>query len=326
MDTMNNYGYGNAAYGNAAYGYGYNYPTPISGAYGYSAYTPNQSFKVPQNQDSLTAEERQLISSAKPASALDLNIEPVEEVASKCNHKENGVDISRRLNNGRRFCPRCNETWSTISKTNEEVTELTNDVIDQIQVIKWVGDLPINTIRDYSGIIPLLKKLPALYNYAMKNFEKYNNSTAYQTQNDASIYAQYEALRTPQYGAPYQQPYYPQPQQQVGGYYAQPGQAPIAPPTMNPMQAPVGINPMAPNQQFNQQVANMMPYGQPQVQQQAAVPQTAPATQQQAAPFNYAAPQAYQPQATQNTTTTVDGSKITTQSDGTVTVEKKLNI
>ena len=302
MDTMNNYGYGNAAYGNAAYGYGYNYPTPISGAYGYSAY-----------------------SSAKPASALDLNIEPVEEVASKCNHKENGVDISRRLNNGRRFCPRCNETWSTISKTNEEVTELTNDVIDQIQVIKWVGDLPINTIRDYSGIIPLLKKLPALYNYAMKNFEKYNNSTAYQTQNDASIYAQYEALRTPQYGAPYQQPYYPQPQQQVGGYYAQPGQAPIAPPTMNPMQAPVGINPMAPNQQFNQQVANMMPYGQPQVQQQAAVPQTAP-TQQQAAPFNYAAPQAYQPQATQNTTTTVDGSKITTQSDGTVTVEKKLNI
>ena len=314
-------GFGTAGYGNTVF-------PQYNNLYGYNVYQPQQ-IKVPQNQNALTNEEIQTLENSKPSNKIDLTVDPTELLRAVCSHKKNGYDVVQRLNDetNQVYCPICGEKWTAEQLDQEQLEGMTNDFISQIQNAKWLGDLPIELTRQYCGIIPLIRKFPAIQKLAMSNFEKYYGQNQFQTGHDASIYAQYNSLFGPAVGYPQQTNipgYYPAqqmaPNQQFAqqGYYNQP-QAPVAPPTVNPMQAPMGYNPAAPNQQFAQQAAMMMPYGQP--QQQVAMPQAQP----QAAPAtpNFGVP-TYQPQA-QQTTTTADGSTITNQGDA-VKSEKSIKL
>lgn len=286
---------------------------------------------VPQNQSSLNNEELQTLKSSKPKNAaLNLAIDQNEMLASICNHKENGRDVvvMRSDGSGKVFCPICMKSWNPEAKSKEEIQELVDELIDQLEIIKWTGDLPIEVIREFFTIEPLIEKIPMLAEYSAANFNKYFNQTGYFNAGDASIYAQYNSLFGP--GAGYQQPFYPQqmqgqmpmaqynsmmmgqPAPQQMGYYQQPMQAAQpaqqANPYVNPMQAPM-------NTQFTDQ-ANMMMGGtmyapgpqQPYTpvfapQQQAAQAQAA----QQAQPVAQQAAttaQATQPAAQQATTET----------------------
>ena len=242
MDNMN-------YFGQPVYGMGAAYNQP--GYFSYGAPTP-------QNNPSLTAEEMKLIASQNP-SRIDIAISETDKYRAICNHKDqNKIDRVVQLNDGSGdvFCPICNCRWSSENLSKEEVKELCDKLISAMQNDKWVGDSGVQLTREYFAMIPLLEKFPDLYEYAMKQFNKYCSTNGYTSANDAAIYSQYNNLMgfssgygyNPQPQAYYTNPgqgYYGAPAQQYGGYQGMPmnpymSQAPIQQPAknVNPMQAP----------------------------------------------------------------------------------------
>ena len=286
---MNNY-YGNYA----ANGMGYN---PYYGA-GYNG-QPMQfnPVQAPVNENALTNDEMKVLQNVR-TNALDLNISVEDNLRSICTHKQNNQDIVRQLNGGMPnangelevHCPLCQETWDPTNLSKEEVKEFVHKIISAMQNCKWAGDLNTSLVRDYFPMIPLLKKFPDIYEYSMKQFNRYMDQNQYSAANDASVYGMYNQLTGnynnyysgfgygyPQQnmaynpgmgtvnGAPYGQQnvggaYYNQPQTMYpqqnmnGGYYNQPAS------TMYGQQAPMQ-NPMQAQAPYGQQA-----YGQPPMQ------------------------------------------------------------
>lgn len=296
--------------------------------YGYQPYVMNPPM-VPQNVNALSDDEIKVLESAKPSSILDINVDPNDVLRSMCTHKKNGVDMVRQVNDGTEdvWCPICNARWDPNMCETEELEAAIKLISNQMQNAKWIGDLPVQITRDFFPVDKVLEKFPKIYDYAAKNFNKYYNQNSIVNAADATPYNAYNSLFGNTYSM-YQQPQYyqqqacmpmaPQPPQ-PGLYYNQANMdpmhhmapQPMANPYANPMQTPYGVNPMAPNQQFVQQTANMMPQAAPQQQPVGyngmQAPQAAPQQQPQAAAmptFATPQPQAYQPQPTPETTET----------------------
>ena len=294
------------------YGY-YNYP--------YGSYQPqvvNQPL-VMNNVNALNDEEIRILENSRPKT-LSINIDQNDVYRSICTHKKNGRDVVQRLSDGSGdvWCPICNARWKPQMIDNDELETIIKTLDDQMQNAKWIGDLPIELTRELFTMEPMIKQYPKIHKYAIENFRKYFNQNAIINAADSSSQAQYNSLFGPGNGIGYanpgyyQQQYMPAQPQQPDIYYGQQmGMPPVnGNPCVNPMQAtmPYGVNPMAPNQQFVNQAANMMPPQQPgyngvQPQQQPGYngvqpqqPVTAQPAQPQTATFATPQPQAYQPQ------------------------------
>lgn len=291
---------------------------------------------VPTYQNSLTGEEIQILKNDRPSTNIDLSIDRNDVLRSICNHKDNGRDVVMRVNDGSNdvYCPICRARWNPDIKTKEEVQELVEDLVNQMQVAKWIGDYPNEVAREYFPMIPMLKKYPELHEYAVRQYDKLANAVAVHPAQDASVYNMFNALTSPQMYGYYNQQPAPQPPM---GYYGQPaapqpqpGYAP-ANAAVNPMQVPYGVSPAAPNQQYNQQ-ANMMMGGSiyggmpmggyPGMMNPAAAPAqaptpAAPAQPQGQAPVTAPAPAAPGPAVTTN---------VAPQGDGTVKSENKIDL
>lgn len=309
MDMMN--------YGQPMYGMGgaiYNQP----GYYNYGLPTPN-------NNPSLTAEEMKLIATQNP-SKLDITITEADKFRAICNHKDqNKIDRVVQLSDGSGdvFCPICNYRWNPDNLSKEEVKELCDKLIAAMQNAKWVGDYGVELTRQYFAMIPLLEKFPDLYEYAMKQFNRYCSTNGYASANDAAIYSQYNNLMgfSSGYG------YNPQPQ----GYYGS---------TVNPQytQAPqygMQMNPYAAQGVVQQPATNVNPmqapqYGMPMnpYATQGYDPYAAQAPMQptpgvgapingMAAP-NYASAAAQQPAGTGAAPTVTENANGTTTSESTI--------
>lgn len=243
----------------------------------YYAYQP-QMFRptiMPQNQNALNNEEIQILKNrAGSGTDFDLNIDQEEYLESMCTHKDNGRDAVLMTNDGTGdvFCPICKQRWNPEAKSEQEITDLTKQLLDQMQIAKWIGEFPNGVAREFFPIMPLIKRFPKMASYAGKNFNKYYNQPGMFSASDANVYANYDATFGP--GFTYQQPmmnqgYYQQPTMgqynsmmanqgmMNQGYYQQPMQpGQQANPYVNPMQAnPYAQQPM--NTQFTDQ-ANMM--------------------------------------------------------------------
>ena len=288
---------------------GYGYQAPF-----YAQPLQQQPLVQPNYQNALTEAEIAQLRSSKPA-GIDLTFEPEEALRAMCTHKHNGRDVVQKIEGTDEvYCPICGERWAPQQVSKEELQELVNRLIARMQDSKWAGELPINVVREYYQLIPLLKKFPDIFEYGNKNFNKLINMASFVNANDSNLYSGYNSLFTGTlgYGNWYQQPlppqntYYNQP---PTGYYNQPtyqqppvqqpvyqqapyGQQPMPPqqpmgvpaqPAVNPMQAPAG----APvTQQYTQQAQMMMPgyppaYGQPPMQQpmNPYAPNTVPTAQ-----------------------------------------------
>ena len=286
MDNMN-------YFGQPIYGMGAAYNQP--GYFSYGAPTP-------QNNPSLTAEEMKLIASQNP-SRIDIAISETDKYRAICNHKDqNKIDRVVQLNDGSGdvFCPICNCRWSSENLSKEEVKELCDKLISAMQNAKWVGDYGVQLTREYFAMIPLLEKFPDLYEYAMKQFNKYCSTNGYTSANDAAIYSQYNNLMgfssgygyNPQPQAYYTNPgqgYYGAPAQQYGGEQGMPmnpymSQAPVQQPAtnVNPMQAPQGM-PMNPYDPYAAQAPIQPTPGVGTPISNMAAPNYAPAAAQQPA-------------------------------------------
>jgi len=273
---------------------GYGYQAPF-----YAQPLQQQPLVQPNYQNALTEAEIAQLRSSKPA-GIDLTFEPEEALRAMCTHKHNGRDVVQKIEGTDEvYCPICGERWAPQQVSKDELQELVNRLIARMQDSKWAGELPINVVREYYQLIPLLKKFPDIFEYGNKNFNKLINMASFVNANDSNLYSGYNSLFTGTmgYGNMYQQPmnYYNQPvypqntyyQQPPAGYYQPPMQQPVYPQAPNyqqPVQQPVGtpaqpaVNPMqapagAPaTQQYTQQAQMMMPgyppaYGQPPVQQ-----------------------------------------------------------
>lgn len=282
--------------------------------YPYNAFVP-QKYAIPQNTDSMSPEEsKELWNTGSNQNKLDLNVDSIEYKRALCNHKENGKDLVQRINDGSGdvWCPRCKVRWNPNAVDPETLKNGIKIVNDAMQNAKWVGDLPVTVVRDYFSLMPLLDKLPDIYQVSMNNFDKYYNQHQYLSAKDADVYNQFNSLFYPNSMQPMyapqpmqqvpQNPYYPQP---VMGYQPQqPVYGQVAVPNVNPMQVqqPMGYQPQQ-NVPY-QQPMQVNPYvPQPPVQQ--------PVQQQQ---------QTVQPSS--SVTITPNGSTVTATINGTTSNSK----
>lgn len=250
--------YFNQQYPNNMYGYGGGYygqqgmPQYWNG----NPYMP-QSIPMPQNVNALSDEEITVLRNAKPQSKINLTVDQTDYLRSLCTHKnsQTHTDVAQMVNDGSgmMWCPICGEKWDPTQLTKEQVKDLVDQFVSQIQNMKWIGDLPIEVTREYCAMLPLIKKFPDLYEYAVNNYDKYANSNPYQMAQDNSVYNQFNQLMN----GGFQQ--YPMGGYMPNGYYQQPMMGQMQPmgqpanPNVNPMQANV------PTPQQYQPQAQMMP-------------------------------------------------------------------
>ncbi len=307
---------------------------PMPGYYGSVPYMYQQA-PAPQNMNALSNDEIKILRNARPASKINLNIDQEEYLRSMCTHKDNNThsDVVVQVNDGsnRVWCPICQEAWNPDKMTKEEITDLVEAFISQIQNMKWVGDMPIDVVREYCAIIPLVRKFPDLYEYAVNNFNKYSGANQYYNAAEASIYSQYNALMGGGFNMSYAQPqgYYGQPMPFMNPPMGQP-----ANPNVNPMQATMPMpQPQAPQGYYGQPMPQVpqgyygAPMGQPQMAPQGYYGQPAP--QQQGQPMPQA-PQPYSPvfnPPVQPGAAPQQGQQPTPQDQGkTETKEEKVNL
>lgn len=243
-------------YGNFNYGYGQQqYGMPQMGN---PYFTPQgyimQTFQSPMNQNALTNEEIQKLMSMRPTGLLNLQIDQNDVLRAICTHKNNGHDVVQQINDGTGdvYCPICGERWNANNVSKEELVESVNNLISQMQNAKWVGELPVNIVREYFTMIPLLKKFPDLFEYGSENMKRLLNQRGVFGAGDANIYAQYNGLFGPGmgygsinmgYNVPQPgQPMYYQPQMNM--QQPQQGQPPVQNPQMMGTPAVPGVNPM----------------------------------------------------------------------------------
>ena len=250
---MNNFNNNYNPYQNP-YGYG----QPMPGYMNQQLYMGPQ-FNVPTYMNALNNEEIEQIRNTKPISKINLSVDHTEYLRSLCTHRDNhtGLDVVQKINDGSDdvYCPICQKRWNPKPLDKDMVHELVKTFNDQIQNMKWVGNIPTEVVREYCAILPLVNKFPDLYEYAVNNFNKIRNGAEVQSGEDARIQSLYNTIINPY--------------QQYGNYYGgmnmgmnpgmmyntnqnmgQMGQT--ANPNINPMEYSYQPNGM-PNQQMNGQ-------------------------------------------------------------------------
>lgn len=189
---------------------------------------------------------------------FDLQVSQTDMLKAICTHKENGNIVLVENNDGTVTCPICGATFTVMAVEQEQVQDATRVVFDVLQTIKTMYlDIPEDVATQYFQLLPLLEKMPKLYQIAMSNFNKYDNPNQFQNTGSPYGFNMLSAVTNPAYGMgmqpmmapnmyqpqPFQQPYQPQ-QPMMGnnpfGYgYPQgaPGMMPMATEQTQPAEA-----------------------------------------------------------------------------------------
>lgn len=120
-------------------------------------------------------------------SNLVLGIDQVDYMKGACNHHDNNGNITCTMNqDGSYTCNICGEKFYYMSYSQQDLEDTVSRMLDYLQTMKMMFvDLPPEAAKTFFQIIPLIKKLPKLYEVANSNFSKYE---AY---GNGSIYPQY---------------------------------------------------------------------------------------------------------------------------------------
>lgn len=255
------------------------------GGYQFNGYSQAQQPKV---MNYLTPEEIQQLQ--KKSDVFNLSLTATEDLQARCNHRvPDGSTDSLKFDpeTGFATCTICGYKFRPIDPdvSKESIQEAVNQVVDILQTIKILyTDLPVQAAAEYYRIIPLITKIPQLFDFACKNFTKHEyNAWSYNNMSQGGL-ALFQALQNNFGGGMMQQP-------QFNPYVAAP-QQPVGYPQANPFGYPGA----------SQQMAAPMGY-QPQTQGFAYAPQQPVAP---AAPAPAVAPAAPAPEAEAKVTTTVN--------------------
>lgn len=125
---------------------------------------------------------------------FSLGLTEKEMLQSACNHRvADGSHDSLVFDplTGIARCTICGYEFRPVDENtnNDDIKEASERIVDILQTIKLLyTDLPANAAREYFQIIPLIKKVPQLFEFAAKNFAKHEfNAWQYNNQNMGGI-------------------------------------------------------------------------------------------------------------------------------------------
>lgn len=218
-------------------------PYGMQGGYQFNGMQNGQMPKIP---NVLNAEEIKELQQQR--SQFSLGLTKKESLQAACNHRTaDGMQDTLVYDNvtGIATCTICGYQFRPVEAeaTYETIKEASDRLVDILQTIKIMyTDLPAEAAKEYFQIIPLIGKVPQLFEFAAKNFAKHEyNGWSYNNHNMGGI-AMLQNLSS-MFGGGMQPNFVQQPQ--FNGY------------AMNPQQ-PVGYpNGMAP------QMPGQNPFGYP---------------------------------------------------------------
>lgn len=173
--------------------YGVNYGQPTFGATGYQ-WNPNAQQQVKQ-MNILTADEIQTL--MKSENKFTLALTQTEKLKAACNHRKADGTGDTLVENadGTVSCQICGYTFKPVDPATsgeEYLAAAVAEIVDILQTIKmlWI-DVDPQVMREYTQIIPLIEKIPQLYNIAAKNYSNHENYNAwsYNSKNMSTLQA-----------------------------------------------------------------------------------------------------------------------------------------
>lgn len=185
---------------------------PYNGQFAQYNGMPQQSAKV---MNVLTAEEMKMLMQQK--SEFSLSLTPLESLQAACSHRrEDGLQDSLTYDpiKGVARCTICGYEFRPIEpdESPESIQTSVDRIVDILHTIKILyTDIPGQAAREYFQIIPLIEKIPKLFEFAAKNFAKHEyNPWSYNQYNMGGI-QMLQNLSSMFGGAmPQQQPFMPQ--------------------------------------------------------------------------------------------------------------------
>ena len=217
--------------------------------YGYQPYGYAQA-QVPQPKMTqlLTQEEMNIL--AKQGKQNELQIDQNEFLAALCCHRKDNKSVLQATGDGKVYCPICGATFSMVDHLDEEtVRDATEGILNVMQTTKAMYvDIGENVGKQFFQIMPLVKRIPALFRLASEDLARYDSIGNMQTAQGASGFATLGAMMNGVGGYPYgyqQMPGYGYPQQApMQPAYGYAPQQPMQPaygyaPQQAPMQQPV---------------------------------------------------------------------------------------
>lgn len=150
-------------------------------------YNGIQAQQMPKRNNVLTDEEIKRLQANREQ--FTLSITEDEHLRAACNHRT--ADGTRDAlqddpeNPAIKVCAICGQIFVPIDPTSskDDIKAATDAVVNILQTIKIMyQDFPQDAARQYFDIIPLIGKIPQLFEYAVKNLAKYENINGYGVQ------------------------------------------------------------------------------------------------------------------------------------------------
>lgn len=117
---------------------------------------------------------------------FSLSIKKIEVLKASCTHRSKDGEDSLLIPNedDTCTCKLCKRKIKPFDADEEQVQEIIDNVISLIETIKIrFVDMPVEAGKIVYSIIPMLEKLPTLYEIANKSFTKYEDNFIYKDQN-----------------------------------------------------------------------------------------------------------------------------------------------
>lgn len=223
----------------------YGNPYGMQGGYQFNGMQNGQMPKIP---NVLSAEEIKELQ--QQSNNFSLGLTKREALQAACNHRTaDGMQDTLVYDNvtGVARCTICGYEFRPVEAeaTYETIKDASDRLVDILQTIKIMyTDLPAEAAKEYFQIIPLIGKVPQLFEFAAKNFAKHEyNGWSYNNHNMGGI-AMLQNLSSMFGGDMQMQPNFGQPmmqQPQFNGYAMNP-QQPVGYPNGMAPQMP-GVNP-----------------------------------------------------------------------------------
>ena len=154
----------------------YGAPNPTMPGYMYQGVQPQQMVKV---NNVLTPEQIKQLQQNQQQFSLAITQE--EFLRGVCNHRSpDGTQDSLALdpNTGEATCTICGYSFKPLdpSVDMKSISDAVENITDILQTIKLLYvDLPPEAAKEYFQIIPLIAKIPQLFEFAAKNMAKHEN-------------------------------------------------------------------------------------------------------------------------------------------------------
>lgn len=128
--------------------------------------------------NALTAEEIDRLT--KTANNFNLTLTQEEMLRASCNHRNKegtGDTLVVDPATGKVRCSICGYEFKPVDSniSSDDIKEYVEEIINILQTIKMMYiDLPQDAIRQFFPIIPMLEKIPQLFEFAAKNMQKHD--------------------------------------------------------------------------------------------------------------------------------------------------------